>query len=345
MQFSPYRVQLAGVRTAAVQYRKLLREIVMVGTISGTQAKEVSVEADVFEKDLAFLMSGTSVKGYCDLFPGRVPFVGHIVSAESISSGDLRSSRVRVRLSDPDGELRAGMLLTLRLDAAIIRLPWWRHAVTDEWRNRTAVELAAHSLLAPAGLVEPGGLRSLLQTAVDEAMNVEGMGLAIPHSAVIDHGTRKVAFVESGPGMFDAVEIAVGPRCGDLYPVLRGVEAGQRMVASGALLLDAEMSLNHGVAATYFGATRAAGSVPASGGGPQATPRKPSQPEYSPATPDDGVIAARQQVCPVTGHPLDSMGGPVRLEVAGKTVFVCCKGCEAPLRKSPEKYLAKLPSK
>jgi hypothetical protein len=39
------------------------------------------------------------------------------------------------------------------------------------------------------------------------------------------------------------------------------------------------------------------------------------------------------------------MGGPVRVEVAGRTVFICCKGCEAALRKEPEKYLPKITGK
>jgi hypothetical protein len=39
---------------------------------------------------------------------------------------------------------------------------------------------------------------------------------------------------------------------------------------------------------------------------------------------------------------LDSMGGPVRVEVAGRVVFVCYEGCIKPLRKDPAKYLGKL---
>ncbi|MFO0848558.1 MAG: hypothetical protein U0871_08385 [Gemmataceae bacterium] len=45
----------------------------------------------------------------------------------------------------------------------------------------------------------------------------------------------------------------------------------------------------------------------------------------------------------MTGEPLVSMGGPVRVDLDGRPVFVCCKACEKPLRKSPAEYLAKLP--
>ena len=57
----------------------------------------------------------------------------------------------------------------------------------------------------------------------------------------------------------------------------------------------------------------------------------------------DRKLAAAQKICPVTSAPLDSMGGPVRIEVAGRVVFLCCEGCEDEIRKDPKKYFAKLP--
>jgi Cu(I)/Ag(I) efflux system membrane fusion protein len=342
MQFSPYRVQLAGIRTASVEYRVVRREVVLVGTVAKADSASVSVEAEVFEKDLPFLTEGRAVEGTTNLLPGHLPFTGEIAAVESNSLPGSRSFRVRLRIDDPDRELRQGTLMTARLEVPIMRLPWWRRATAEERSNRTAIETAARSLLPAAGLIGPGDPELLVRKAVVEAFTSQGMGLAVPHSAVVDHGSRKLAFVENGPGMFDAVEIAVGPRCGDYYPVLRGVENGQRVAVAGAFLLDAEMWLNHGVAASYFGATRGASAAPAVAR-PPAVP-SPRQDE-SPLSPEDHILAARQKTCPVTDEPLDSMGGPIRVEVAGRVVFICCKGCAAPLRKSPEKYLAKLPAK
>ena len=44
----------------------------------------------------------------------------------------------------------------------------------------------------------------------------------------------------------------------------------------------------------------------------------------------------------LTDADLESMGGPVAVEVAGRRVFICCKGCEKALKADPQKYLAKL---
>jgi membrane fusion protein, copper/silver efflux system len=78
--------------------------------------------------------------------------------------------------------------------------------------------------------------------------------LAVPFSAVIDTGLRKVVFLERGHGTFDAVEVQLGPRAGEYFPVMKGLAAGDRVVTQGAFLLDAETRLNPAAAAAYFGA-------------------------------------------------------------------------------------------
>ena len=53
----------------------------------------------------------------------------------------------------------------------------------------------------------------------------------------------------------------------------------------------------------------------------------------------DQVAALRQRTCPVTQEPLGSMGKPIRVTVAGQSIFVCCEGCVAAVKRNPEKYL------
>ena len=168
--------------------------------------------------------------------------------------------------------------------------------------------------------------------------------LAVPETALIDTGDRKLVYVESMPGMFDGVEVEVGTRCGEFFPVIRGLEAGQRVATHGAFLIDAETRLNPSLAAAYFGAAR--GSI--SGGGPvDASGSAPATDDdtdeirkaLAALSPADRAAALRQRVCPVTGLPLGSMGSPPRVVLNGKTVFICCEGCAAALEEDPAKYL------
>jgi hypothetical protein len=149
-----------------------------------------------------------------------------------------------------------------------------------------------------------------------------GQVLAIPESAVVDTGKATLVYVERMPGMFDGVPVVLGPRCGDEYPVVKGLEAGQRVAAKGAFLIDAESRLNPSIAAAYFGAGRGYGGKPEIG----------SQPASA------GEIG---ELCPVTKKPLGSMGPPVTIVIDGRTVMLCCESCEAAVRKNPAKYLGK----
>src|SRR5262249_8193658 len=154
----------------------------------------------------------------------------------------------------------------------------------------------------------------LADAAVRQTLAREGLTLCVPELAVIDTGTRRVVYVEVMSGMFDAVEVWLGRRCGEYYPVIAGLEAGQRVAAAGAVLLDAETRLNPNVAAGYFGAGWR---------GPATAPPPPASPSE-----EDRLIVERQKNCPVTGEPLDSMGGPIKVTVNGRVVFICCKACE-----------------
>lgn len=79
--------------------------------------------------------------------------------------------------------------------------------------------------------------------------------LAVPAGAVVDTGTRQIVYRESAPGVFDMVEVKLGARAGEFFPVLSGISAGDRVATAGAFLVDAENRLNPSAAAQYFGAS------------------------------------------------------------------------------------------
>jgi len=64
--------------------------------------------------------------------------------------------------------------------------------------------------------------------------------------------------------------------------------------------------------------------------------------EMAKLLPADRALAQKQKVCAVTGEPLGSMGVPVKVTVNGRTVFLCCDGCEDELKNNPGKYLTRL---
>ena len=169
-----------------------------------------------------------------------------------------------------------------------------------------------------------------------------GSVLAIPCSAAIEDGAQSLVYVDQGAGMFDARVVTLGPRCGSQLPVISGLEPGDRVVAQGAFLVDAETRLNPSLAAGYFGAGTGAGA-PAEAPSPASTRNDPQPAWLAKLAEADRPRALRQKLCPVTGKPLGSMGVPPKVNVRGRVVFLCCDGCTSAVEDHPEKYLDKLP--
>ena len=76
---------------------------------------------------------------------------------------------------------------------------------------------------------------------VDVELNRDlGEGLIIPASAVLPTGKRHLVFVDKGNGKLEPRFIQVERQSGEDYVVKSGLEEGDRIVASGNFLIDAE---------------------------------------------------------------------------------------------------------
>jgi len=367
VQLSRDQVQLGGIRSEAVRYRPLAGEISSVGPVT-VDPDRVSVRVEIGADEAAHIAVGQAADvsidppDGTDPVRGRVRSVGPVVVVEvSGPAASLRTARfaavaIRPPLADrepfrsmprgepPDlpGEPRStfacpGHPQPLRAEAGRCeedgkplersdlarnqRLRWWcpTHPSVVADRSGRACD-------------ECGGMPLVTRVV---AYCPPGEVLAVPESAVIDTGARTVVYVERMPGVFDGVEVRLGPWSGGYYPVVEGLEAGQAVAGAGAFLVDAETRLNPGLAATYFGAKR-----PGQDGTRPATKAGPS--DLAGLSPEDRSLASEQATCPVSGKPLGSMGTPIRVVARGRTVFLCCAGCSGPIEKLPDKYLARL---
>jgi YHS domain-containing protein len=58
----------------------------------------------------------------------------------------------------------------------------------------------------------------------------------------------------------------------------------------------------------------------------------------------DKPFIAAQKKCPVMDEPLDAMGGPYKVNAAGKAIYICCPGCAKQIIAEPQKWLSALKS-
>jgi Cu(I)/Ag(I) efflux system membrane fusion protein len=122
-------------------------------------------------------------------------------------------------------------------------------------------------------LLKPGMyVNAKIQTDSLGSGNVAKLQLMVPLTAVLDSGVRKIVYVEKGRGQFIAVEVTTGERTDDAYPVISGLNEGDRVVTRGNFLLDSQFQIR-GVPSLFY----KEGAAPAPGHqhGAAATPSAP----------------------------------------------------------------------
>jgi len=111
-------------------------------------------------------------------------------------------------------------------------------AMLPEVNAATRTVRARIELANPNGLLKPGMFATVAFRGAKSPS-----GVLVPAEAVIRTGTRNVVIVAEGEGRYLPVDVEVGLESGDLTEIVRGVEPGTRLVASGQFLIDSEASL------------------------------------------------------------------------------------------------------
>ncbi len=199
-------------------------------------------EGRVSVEDAQTIALGPVARVTCDQSPGEeveayVSFVDPLVDPAT------RTARVVLDLPNFTGKLWPGGFARARVSEPLAGVEPTQDAPTC-WScalgHRAFVSHAPGTCPQCAQPLKPSRVKSIL---------------AVPASAVIDLGSRRLVYRESGPGVFDAIAVELGRRAGDAWEVKSGLEEGERVASSGAFLIDAETRLDPGAASAYFGAS------------------------------------------------------------------------------------------
>lgn len=221
---------------------------------------------ELYEYDVSWIQYGQDVDVTLEAYPGET-FDGTVVFIDPFLNEESRTVRVRVNMANSLGRLKPGMYAT-----AVIRVP----LLADGSPAPTGLEGKYFCAMHPDVVSEkPGKCRvcemeliriperlppdssaSTLQSRhKDRPLNGRDDSLrplAIRSSAVLDTGRRQVAYRQTKSG-FELVELTLGPlavirdeRTGTatFYPVVAGLEAGDRVVVQGGFLLDSQAQID-----------------------------------------------------------------------------------------------------
>ena len=187
-----------------------------------------------------------------------------------------------------------------------------------------------------SGFLKPGEFAQATLTiplATNEGMQQETV--VIPRNSLLSIGKTSLAYVETKPGEFQLRKIKTGPTVNGMVAVFEGIAAGENVVSKSTFLLDAQMQLQGNP--SLIDPDKAVADDEA-----QLTEAEKEEirTALEPLSDADRALVEAQVICPVTEVRLGSMGmgTPIKLEVEGRTVFICCEGCRDGMLDNPEKY-------
>jgi RND family efflux transporter MFP subunit len=153
---------------------------------------------------------------------------------------DLSSVWVVADVFEQDiGLVRAGARVTVRINAYPDKTFEGRITyVYPTMKPETRTVPVRVELANPGQLLKPA-----MFTEVQVQVGGRAPVLAVPDSAVIDSGTRRIVLVQTQSGRFEPREVKTGARSENYVEVRDGVREGEQVVVAANFLIDAESNL------------------------------------------------------------------------------------------------------
>ena len=242
----------------------------------------VWVYLDIYEYELASVRYGQTAEITTEAYPGE-PFTGRVWFINPVLTDESRTVKVLVNIANKDKRLKPGMFVSATIRAGLL---------ANGELAATGVEGKWTCLMHPQVLEAQAGPCPVCKMALTQippaaaAKPEDELVLAVPTTAVLDSGIRKIAYVERAPGEYVPAELKLGSRAGGFYPVLSGLKEGDRVAVRGNFLLDSQFQISGlpslfyehgqaGVSAHQHGAP-----APAPGGAAPAVPAPPKPAEH-----------------------------------------------------------------
>lgn len=186
-------------------------------------------------------------------FSLRTPLAGVVVERQVTPGMELRPdlanplfvvsdpSRLWLLVDVPErslAQVRPGQKVSLETDA----FPGARFGATVD-KVGYALDPATRRVQVRCTVENPDGrLRPEMYARVSFLSDSGRSAIAVPNAGLVTEGINTYAFVEASPGVFRKRQVGLALRGRETSHVDSGLQAGDRVVVEGALLLNAEMA-------------------------------------------------------------------------------------------------------
>jgi Cu(I)/Ag(I) efflux system membrane fusion protein len=201
----------------------------------------VWVYLDIYEYELSSVRYGQTAEIATEAYPGET-FTGRVWFINAVLTDESRTVKVLVNIANKDKRLKPGMFVSATIRAGL---------TANGQFAPTGVEGKWTCLMHPQVLEADGGPCPVCKMALTQipaaavaATPEDELIVAVPMTAVLDSGVRKIAYVERAPGKYVPAALKLGSRAGDFYPVLDGLKEGDRVAVRGNFLLDSQFQIS-----------------------------------------------------------------------------------------------------
>ena len=168
--------------------------------------------------------------------------------------------------------------------------------------------------------------------------------VVVPREAVLINGDDSVAYVETERNRFEFRKVEIAEISGDAITLANGIKPGEMVVASGVFMLDSTFNIQGKV--SIIDPTRNEGKLPRkspANRGKQISEdeQKEIDASFTSLSAEDRKLAELQVICPVSEVRLGTkgMGTPIKVDIKGSSIMICCEGCRSGVLEEPEKNL------
>jgi membrane fusion protein, copper/silver efflux system len=241
--------------------------------------ESVWVYLDIYESELPWIQYGQMVETRSEAIPGQT-FSGRVWFISPVLNEETRTVKVLLNINNTERKLKPGMFVS-----AVIRAELLANGkpaptgIEGQWscpmHPLVVLPQSGECPVCKMTLVQIPGTPASAKPESDQLL------ISVPVTAVLDSGVRKLVYVEKTRGQFVPVEIVIGPRTDDSYPVLSGLNEGDKVAVRGNFLLDSQFQIR-GLPSLFYKEGQAAVAGHQHGGSPP-----PASPAAGSAKPQD----------------------------------------------------------
>jgi len=210
----------------------------------------VWILADIYESDLVSVEKGQNVEITTSALPGE-KYEGRISFIDPYLNSRTRTVKVRIEVSNNQMKLKPGMYVNVLLSAHV------HDGIHGS--GKVIYECPMHPEIQSD---KPDDCSICGMALVEKPQAPLGSILAVPRSAVLDTGERKLVYVEKEKGTYVAKEIEVGSDAvavvdGErkkFYAVKAGLAERMKVVTQANFLIDSQSQITGQAEAIYSGA-------------------------------------------------------------------------------------------